>query len=237
MSRFPMLGGLPTSGGIPYLSPPFIMLIIIAYTGHYVLSRQESKRVQDATLKAAADKEAERAAREAARSAKALRSSDVRSKGLPASYRPTGDPSPRQVTTGSSGSSRPSSKMNYFMTMQGPGRPALVPMQHGLKGPGDGEMWWNHVPTDAGDLMAPPVDPRDARKLAKNPWAAEMVGREIDTLKLERKLKGEEERYGKVANVLQTVLGFLLCGVDMRLGIGESRYPLRDARLSPGQPH
>ena len=94
--------------------------------------------------------------------------------------------------------------------------------------------------SDAAALMAPPLDPSKAAALMKNPWASEMVSKDIELLKLEKRKREEEEsvdpilpvedsdgvpgnrRYQKVASLLQSMLGLLLCAVDMRLGIGQS---------------
>ncbi|WRT70106.1 uncharacterized protein IL334_007100 [Kwoniella shivajii] len=87
-------------------------------------------------------------------SKKPLSSSDVRSGGLPSSSssKKVGDPTPRQVSGSTSSKDDPSSsafRKNYFLTMQGPGRPALVPFQDGLrpkKGDPAGTLWWDNVP-------------------------------------------------------------------------------------------
>jgi hypothetical protein len=81
--------------------------------------------------------------------------------------------------------------------MQGPGRPALVPFQAGLR-PKEGEeagtMWWGNVPDDAKELMAPPVDAGTAKKMAgmTNPWAVEATRKDIELLKMEKDRREEE---------------------------------------------
>lgn len=69
--------------------------------------------------------------------------------------------------------------------------------------------------------MAPPLDPDKLKAMTKNPWSAEMLEKEVELLKLTIKQKEEEERFEKVGNLLQTLLGVLLCLIDMRLGIGK----------------
>ncbi|WWD03784.1 hypothetical protein V865_001840 [Kwoniella europaea PYCC6329] len=146
-------------------------------------------------------------------SQKPLSSSDIRAGGMPSSSsssKRVGNPAPKQIS-GSSSKDDPSSlgfRKNYFLTMQGPGRPALVPFQDGLR-----------PKKDAADLMAPPLDKDKLKATMKNPWATEMIEKDIQLLKIAKAQKEEEERYSKVANLLQTILGFLLCAVDMRLGI------------------
>ena len=86
-----------------------------------------------------------------------MSSSDVRAKGMPSSSSKHGDPAPKLVSGGSGIDPKkdPSSmsfKKNYFLTMQGPGRPALVPFQDGLRpkaGEAEGTMWWDNVPDGA----------------------------------------------------------------------------------------
>lgn len=46
---------------------------------------------------------------------------------------------------------------------------------------------------DPANLMAPPLDPDQAKKLFKNPYAHRMLGSEIEMLKLAKKQKEEEE--------------------------------------------
>jgi hypothetical protein len=41
--------------------------------------------------------------------------------------------------------------------------------------------------------MAPPVDPDKIRSLMKNPYAADMIGKDIELLKLKKRRKDEEE--------------------------------------------
>lgn len=161
-SHFNPLEPHSTQSGIPFLTPPLIILILIAYIGHHLLTRQSAVMDrQKALAKAAATAEAKAAAEAASASAaserKPLSSSDIRSKGMPSSSAApkSGDPAPKKVSGGSSGGSgkdNPSSthfKKNFFLTMQGPGRPALVPFQDGLR-PKDGDemgtMWWDNVP-------------------------------------------------------------------------------------------
>lgn len=135
-----------TSNTFP--TPPLIMLILIAFTGYHILKRQEAARDRAKVLA----KEAAKEAKATAASSKTLSSKDVRSGGLPASGA-VGNPAPKQLS-GKGGDPRkdPSSnsfRKNYFLTMQGPGRPALVPFQDGLrpkKGEAEGTMWWDNIP-------------------------------------------------------------------------------------------
>lgn len=79
---------------------------------------------------------------------------------MPASSSKYGDPAPKHVSGGSGIDPRkdPSNnafKKNYFLTMQGPGRPALVPFQDGLRpkaGEAEGTMWWDNIP-DGGVVL------------------------------------------------------------------------------------
>lgn len=91
--------------------------------------------------------------------------------------------------------------------MQGPGRPALVPFQDGLRpkaGEAEGTMWWDNVPegrdaqkikliADAQQLMAPPLDPDQVRAMMKNPYLPDMIKQDISLLKLKKRKKEEEE--------------------------------------------
>ena len=129
-----------------WFSPPMILLVLIAYIGHHILTRQEAARTRNQALKKAESKSSS--------SSKPMTSSDVRSKGMPSSSSKTGDPAPKHLSGGIGLDPRkdPSSnafKKNYFLTMQGPGRPALVPFQDGLRpkaGEAEGTMWWDNVP-------------------------------------------------------------------------------------------
>ena len=82
--------------------------------------------------------------------------------------------------------------------------------------------------------MAPPVDPDKIKSMMKNPYAAEMIEKDIELLKLKKRRKEEAEwvmvsclgkvdvdtrKYEKVGQMLHTILGALLCAVDMRLGV------------------
>ena len=69
--------------------------------------------------------------------------------------------------------------------------------------------------------MAPPLDPDKMKAMMKNPWTSEMIKKDIELLKLAKRQKDEEVRFQKVGNMLQTLLGLLLCLVDMRLGTGK----------------
>ena len=157
-----MFGGQPGIWGggvtnIPLFTPPMIMLVIIAYVGYHVLSRQEGARNRNKALaKASSSSSASQLSSSYSSSAKPLSSSDIRAQGLPSSSSAskTGDPAPKYVSGGSGIDPRkdPSSsnfRKNYFLTMQGPGRPALVPFQDGLRpkaGEEEGTLWWDNVP-------------------------------------------------------------------------------------------
>ncbi|WVQ77470.1 hypothetical protein IAR50_007156 [Cryptococcus sp. DSM 104548] len=222
--------GSPTLSPLPFLSPPFIMMIIIVYLGYYILKRQEAERDRLKALAKAAKPKALSSSSSSSSSSfkKPLSSSDVRDGKLAApTNKKVGDPTPKHVS-GSSSSSKddPSStsfRKNYFLTMQGPGRPALVPFQDGLrpkKGEAAGTMWWDNTPDDAKDLMAPPLDKDKLKATMKNPYQLEMLEKDIQLLKIAKRQKEEEARYAKVASLLQTMLGFLVCAADMRLGMG-----------------
>ncbi|RSH91363.1 hypothetical protein EHS25_009662 [Saitozyma podzolica] len=220
---YSFLSASGTLNGFPLLSPPLVMLVLIAYIGYHILARQEGARERDKALAKADTKSSSSSS--SSSSSKPLSSSDVRSGGLPASSK-SGNPAPKQVSgSGLDPRKDPSSnafRKNYFLTMQGPGRPALVPFQDGLRpkaGQAEGTMWWDNVPEDATDLMAPRLEADKLKAMMKNPWAAEMLQKEVELLKLAKKQKEEEGRYEKVANMLQTLLGLLLCLVDMRLGM------------------
>ncbi|WVQ84579.1 hypothetical protein IAT38_006733 [Cryptococcus sp. DSM 104549] len=212
---------------LPFLSPPFMMLISIAYLGYHILTRQEAARDRAKALaKVKPSSSSKSSSSSSSNDKKPLSSSDIRSGGMPApTNKRVGDPTPKHFSGSSSSKDEPSStsfRKNYFLTMQGPGRPALVPFQDGLrpkKGEAAGTMWWDNVPDDAKDLMAPPVDKDKLKATMKNPWQAEMLEKDIQLLKIAKRQKAEEERYAKVANLLQTMLGFLLCAADMRLGV------------------
>nr|XP_019001297.1 uncharacterized protein I203_06002 [Kwoniella mangroviensis CBS 8507]OCF64758.1 hypothetical protein I203_06002 [Kwoniella mangroviensis CBS 8507] len=214
---------------LPFLSPPLMMLVMIAYIGYHILTRQEAAQDRAKALaKAKSSSSSSSSSRSSSSSSsqKPLSSSDIRAGGMPSSSsssKRVGNPAPKQIS-GLSSKEDPSSlgfRKNYFLTMQGPGRPALVPFQDGLrpkKGDPAATLWWDNVPDDAADLMAPPLDKDKLKATMKNPWATEMIEKDIQLLKIAKAQKEEEERYSKVANLLQTILGFLLCAVDMRLG-------------------
>ncbi|KIR41344.1 hypothetical protein I307_04426 [Cryptococcus deuterogattii 99/473] len=200
-------------------------MLLIVYLGYYILKRQEAERDRLEALAKAKPKPSSSSSNSGfSKDKKPLSSSDVRDGKLAASSnKQVGDPTPKQVSGSSKEDpSAQSFRKNYFLTMQGPGRPALVPFQDGLrpkKGEAAGTMWWDNIPDDAKDLMAPPIDKDKLKASLKNPWQAEMLEKDIELLKIAKKQKAEEERYAKVANLLQTMLGFLLCAADMRLGI------------------
>lgn len=135
--------------GLPMLSPPLIMLVGIAYLGYHLLTRQEYARARAKTLAKTSSSSSKSSS---SSSSKPLSSKDVRSGAMPSSSK-SGNPAPKQVS-GSSVDPRkdPSSnsfRKHYFLTMQGPGRPALVPFQDGLrpkKGQAEGTLWWDNVP-------------------------------------------------------------------------------------------
>jgi hypothetical protein len=197
-----MAGGTLTS--IPLFSPASLMLVFIAYFGFHLLKRQEGERDrQKALAKAKAKSSSSSSSSSDPRSRSAMTSEQMRARGgMPSSSMTprTGDPSPKQVSKSSR--SNPASntfKGNYFMTMQGPGRPALVPFQSGLR-PKEGEeagtMWWDNVPEDAKELMAPAVNEDTARKVNKmtNPWALDALTKDIALFRLEKERR-EEEAY------------------------------------------
>lgn len=134
-----------------------IMLVLVAYVGYHLLNRQEAARNRAKALAAVAAKSSSSSSSSSSKSGgKPLSSSDIRSGGIPSSSSAskTGSPAPKQVSSSRGGDAKkdPSStsyKKNYFLTMQGPGRPALVPFQDGLrpkKGEAEGTMWWDNVP-------------------------------------------------------------------------------------------
>lgn len=149
--------GHPTNGigfgGIPLFTPPMMLLVLIAYVGYHILTRQEAARVRQKALEKTSKSSS-------SSSSKPLSSSDIRSKGMPSAGSRVGDPAPKHVSGGSGIDPRkdPSSnafKKNYFLTMQGPGRPALVPFQDGLRpkaGEAEGTMWWDNIPEGKADL-------------------------------------------------------------------------------------
>ncbi|WVQ66855.1 uncharacterized protein L199_005046 [Kwoniella botswanensis] len=204
-----------------------LVLVVLgfAYIGYHILTRQEAAQDRAKALaKAKSSSSSSSSSRSSSSSSsqKPLSSSDIRAGGMPSSSsssKRVGNPAPKQIS-GSSSKDDPSSlgfRKNYFLTMQGPGRPALVPFQDGLR-PKKGDPAGT-LCTDAADLMAPPLDKDKLKATMKNPWATEMIEKDIQLLKIAKAQKEEEERYSKVANLLQTILGFLLCAVDMRLGI------------------
>lgn len=139
---------------IPLFSPATMLLVFVAYFGYHVLKRQEGQRDrQKALAKAAAKSKSSSSSSSSSSSRSALTSKDIRDKGMPSSSSSTsktGHPGPKQVSKSSK--EDPSSNAfqgNYFMTMQGPGRPALVPFQSGLRPKAGAEastMWWDNVP-------------------------------------------------------------------------------------------
>jgi hypothetical protein len=152
-------------------TPPLVMLIIIAFGGYHILKRQEAARDRAKVLQ----KESAKDAKEAAAITKALTSKDV-SGGFPSSSN-VGNPAPKQVS-GKGGDPRkdPSStsfRKNYFLTMQGPGRPALVPFQDGLrpkKGEAEGTMWWDNIP-EGGMIWRTSANPQ----MPKTSWQLHLI--------------------------------------------------------------
>jgi hypothetical protein len=147
---YSFLSASGTLNGFPLLSPPLVMLVLRAYIGYHILARQEGARERDKALAKADTKSSSSSS--SSSSSKPLSSSDVRSGGLPASSK-SGNPAPKQVSgSGLDPRKDPSSnafRKNYFLTMQEPGRPALVPFQDGLRpkaGQAEGTMWWDNVP-------------------------------------------------------------------------------------------
>ncbi|KAK6909279.1 hypothetical protein I203_103296 [Kwoniella mangroviensis CBS 8507] len=192
-----------------------LLVLVVLGFGYHILTRQEAAQDRAKALaKAKSSSSSSSSSRSSSSSSsqKPLSSSDIRAGGMPSSSsssKRVGNPAPKQIS-GLSSKEDPSSlgfRKNYFLTMQGPGRPALVPFQDGLR-----------PKKDAADLMAPPLDKDKLKATMKNPWATEMIEKDIQLLKIAKAQKEEEERYSKVANLLQTILGFLLCAVDMRLG-------------------
>ncbi|WVR07554.1 hypothetical protein IAU60_004596 [Kwoniella sp. DSM 27419] len=197
-----------------------LLVIVVMGFGYHILTRQEAARDRAKALAKAARAQSSKASSSASASSSSsaskgqpLSSADVRAGKMTSSSssssKRVGDPSPRHVSGGTSSRDDPSNlwfRKNYFLTMQGPGKPAFVPFQDGLrpkKGDPAGTLWWDNVPEAS----------------MKNPWAVEMLEKDIQMLKIAKQQKEEEERYAKVANLLQTILGFLLCAVDMRLGV------------------
>ena len=142
---------------IPLFTPPMIMLVIVAYVGYHVLSRQEALRARNKALAKVSSSSSSSSSKDSSSSSsssKPLSSNDIKSKGLPSSSSRVGDPTPKYVSGGSGLDPRkdPSGmafQKNYFLTMQGPGRPALVPFQDGLRpkaGEAEGTLWWDNVP-------------------------------------------------------------------------------------------
>lgn len=155
---------------IPLFSPATMLLVFVAYFGYHLLKRQEGQRDQKKALAKAAAKAAKSSSSSSgggsSSSRSAMTSKDVRAGGMPSSSSSssaskTGHPGLKQVSKSSK--TDPSSNAfqgNYFMTMQGPGRPALVPFQAGLR-PKEGEeagtMWWDNVP-EGMPYLARPVE-------------------------------------------------------------------------------
>lgn len=161
-----VLGPTSTGGSYPLFSPLFVVLVIIAYVGYVILERQKAARErQEAEEKAKAKAKASAKSKSSSSSSsststsqKPLTSKDV-ANGLPPSKTSSSVPlkgptAPKAVSkTGTSTAvTQFGLQKHYFLTMQGPGRPALVPFQHGLKpkeGEADSTMWWDNVPDGA----------------------------------------------------------------------------------------
>ncbi|WWC72135.1 uncharacterized protein I206_106095 [Kwoniella pini CBS 10737] len=167
-----------------------LMLVVLgfAYIGYHVLTRQEAARGRTKALSKVKSSSSSSRSSSSSTSQKPLSSSDVRAGGMPSSSssssKRVGNPAPKQIS-GSSSKDDPSStsfRKNYFLTMQGPGRPALVPFQDGLR-----------PKKDAADLMAPPIDKEKLKAMMKNPWAGEMIEKDIQLLKIAKRQKEEEE--------------------------------------------
>jgi hypothetical protein len=52
--------------------------------------------------------------------------------------------------------------------------------------------WRPPLTSDATDLMAPRLEADKLKAMMKNPWAAEMLQKEVELLKLAKKQKEEE---------------------------------------------
>lgn len=127
-------------------------MLLIVYLGYYILRRQEAERDRLKALDKAKPKSSNSSSSTgSSKNKKPLSSSDVRDGKLAApSNKQVGDPTPKHVSgLSKEDPSAQSFRKNYFLTMQGPGRPALVPFQDGLrpkKGEAAGTMWWDNVP-------------------------------------------------------------------------------------------
>lgn len=127
-------------------------MLLIVYLGYYILRRQEAERDHLKALAKAKPKSFSPSSSSSSnKDKKPLSSSDVRDGKLTTpSNKRVGDPMPKHVSGSSKEDpSAQSFRKNYFLTMQGPGRPALVPFQDGLrpkKGEAAGTMWWDNVP-------------------------------------------------------------------------------------------
>lgn len=111
-------------------------MLLIVYLGYYILKRQEVERNRLEALAKAKPKSSSSSTNSGFnKDKKPLSSSDVRDDKLGApSNKQVGDSTPKQVSGSSKEDpSAQSFRKNYFLTMQGPGRPAIVPFQDGLR--------------------------------------------------------------------------------------------------------
>lgn len=154
-----------------YFTPTSMMFVMILYVGYHFLRRQEYAREKAAFASKSSSKSSSSSSSSSSKSSssssssKAMSSKEVASKGLPSTKEGMiGSPAPKKVSSSSSSSSKdkdkdkldpkkdPSNnafKKNYFLTMNGPGRPALVPFPEGLrpkKGEPEGTLWWDNIP-------------------------------------------------------------------------------------------
>ncbi|KAG7530550.1 hypothetical protein FFLO_04976 [Filobasidium floriforme] len=224
----------PAATGVPsLLTPGVTMLLIIAYGGYRLLEWQKEaeKRAREQPEKPTESKSASSLAREKEKAAK---------------ERETPKANGTQITTKadllkeqdrlkdkSSKTSKDvraaTKKTQYFLTMNGPGRPALVPFPRGFKAADDspdGTLWWNNVDNlDIKDMMVPQGPPaKSSREERKEKEASKHVQPpgtlSAEEIRARAPMEQEMERYEKVMVIMQCILALLLCFIDQRLGLG-----------------
>ena len=150
-----------------YFTPTSMMFVMILYVGYHFLRRQEYAREKAAFAFKSSSKSSSSSSSSklssSSSSSKAMSSKEVASKGLPSTKEGMiGSPAPKKISSSSSSKDKDKDKLdpkkdpsnnafkkNYFLTMNGPGRPALVPFPEGLrpkKGEPEGTLWWDNIP-------------------------------------------------------------------------------------------
>ncbi|KAI5455426.1 hypothetical protein NCC49_000236 [Naganishia albida] len=219
-----------TTGIPPILTPGMTMVLIVAYIGYRLMEHQKEaeKRAREAPAKAPApSSSAALAARQ-----KEKEIEKVKASGTQVTTKEDLLKDQERLRAKASSTSKDvraaTKKTQYFLTMNGPGRPALVPFPRGFKareGAPDGTLWWNNVANlKVEDMMVQPAAPakssreeRKEKEATKHVQPPGTISAEEITARLP--MEREMERYERVMMIMQCILALLLCFIDQRLGL------------------